>query len=142
MNVRVRPVAAHEGLVVASNLLRNNTRKPDYRGVSSVVFAVPSLASVGVTEAEAAALGRPVRVRTEETSGWYTNRRVRETAAMFKTIVDAETDEVLGAHLLGPQADETINVFATAMRQRVPAAALRQAVYAYPTGISDIPYML
>lgn len=136
------PVAAHEGLVVASNLLRGNKRKPDYRGVSSVVFAVPSLASVGVTEVEATAQGRPVRVRTEETSGWHTNRRVHEAAAMFKTIVDAETDEVLGAHLLGPQADEIINVFATAVRQRVPATALRQAIYGYPTGISDIPYML
>jgi glutathione reductase (NADPH) len=136
------PVAAHEGLVVASNLLRGNTRKPDYRGVSNVVFSVPSLASVGVTEAEANAQRRQLRIRTEETGSWYANRRVREGAAMFKTIVDAETDQVIGAHLLGPHADEVVNVFAIAMRHGLTATALRQAIYGYPTGISDIPYML
>lgn len=136
------PVAAHEGLVVASNLLRGNTRKPDYRGVSSVVFAVPSLASVGVTEAEANAEGRRVRIRREETASWYANRRVRETAAMFKTIVDADTDQVIGAHLLGPHADEVINGFAIAVRHGLTATTLRQAIYGYPTGMSDIAYML
>ena len=136
------PVAAHEGLVVGSNLLRGNNRKPEYRGVSSVVFAVPSLASVGVTEAEANAQGHRVRIRGEETASWYANRRVRETAAMFKTIVDADTDQVIGAHLLGPHADEVINGFAIAVRHGLTATTLRQSIYGYPTGMSDIAYML
>ena len=136
------PVASHEGLVVGSNLLRGNARRPDYRGVSSVVFTVPPLASVGATEAEANVLGRRIRVRTDETGSWYTNRRVREAAGIFKTIVDEETDEVLGAHVLGPHADEVINVFALAIRAGHTATALRQMVYGYPTGSSDISYML
>ena len=51
------PVAGHEGAVVASNLLRGNSKTPDYRGVPSVVFTLPPLASVGLTEDEARARG-------------------------------------------------------------------------------------
>lgn len=136
------PVAALEGLVVASNLLRGNERTPSYRGVPSVVFTVPPLASVGLTEAAAREQGLSVRVRMEETSEWYTNRRVREPAAMFKTIVEEGTDRVLGAHLLGPGAEEVVALFALAIRQGITAAELRHAVVAYPTASSDVAYML
>jgi glutathione reductase (NADPH) len=136
------PVAAHEGLVVASNLLKGNTRTPDYRGVPSVVFTVPPLASVGLTETEAREQGLDVRVEADETANWYANRRVREPAGMFKTVVDKTSDRILGAHLLGPHADEVINLFGLAIRHGITATALRHMVYGYPTGSSDIPYML
>jgi len=136
------PVAAHEGNVVAANLLHGNTRRPDYRGIPSVVFTIPPLASVGLTEAEARRQGRGVHVTSDETGSWYSNRRVREGAGMFKTIVEEGTDRVLGAHLLGPQADEVINLFAIAVRHGLTATALRHMIYAYPTHGSDVPYML
>lgn len=110
------PVAAHEGLVVASNLLHGNRKTSDYRGIPSVVFAVPPLARVGLTEAEARNRQLAVRVKSEDTGTWYSNRRVRETTGMFKTIVEEGTDRVLGAHLLGPHAEEVINLFALAIR--------------------------
>lgn len=136
------PVAAHEGLVVAANLLRGNTTKPDYRGISSVVFTAPPLASVGLTEAGARAEGLRVRVKAQETGTWHSNRRVREPAGMFKTVVDDGTDRLLGAHVFGPQADDLINVFALAIRHELTSASLRRMIYAYPTRGSDIPYML
>jgi glutathione reductase (NADPH) len=136
------PVAAHEGLVVASNLLHGNRTKPDYRGVPSVVFTVPPLARVGLTEAEARRQQLDVRVNAEATGPWFSNRRVRETAAMFKTIVEAETDRILGAHLLGPHAEEVINLFALAVRHGLTARSLKHMIYAYPTPSSDVPYML
>lgn len=136
------PVAAHEGAVVASNLLNGNKRHPDYRGLPTVVFTLPPLAGVGLTEKSAREKGLNVRVETGDTSGWYTNRRVREPVGMFKTVVNSDTDQLLGVHLLGEHADEVINLFALAVRFGIKAADLRHMIYAYPTSGSDVPYML
>src|SRR5260221_8047397 len=106
------PVAAHESLIVASNLLHGNRKRPDYHGTPSVVFTVPSLAKVGLTEAEARERGIAVRVKTEDTGGWFSNRRVNETKAMDKTIVDERTGQALGAHMLGHAREADINAFA------------------------------
>jgi glutathione reductase (NADPH) len=61
---------------------------------------------------------------------------------MFKTVVENGSDRVLGVHLLGPHADEVINLFALAMRQGLTATALKHQLFAYPSGGSDIPYRL
>lgn len=136
------PVAAHEGAIVASNLLKGNTKRPDYRGIPTVVFTLPPLARVGLTEKAAREKGFNVRVETGDTSGWYTNRRVRWPVGMFKTVVNSDTDQLLGVHLLGEHADEAINLFALAVRFGIKAADLRHMIYAYPTSGSDVPYML
>ena len=136
------PVAGYEGIIVASNLLKGNTQRPDYRGIPSVVFTVPPLAGVGLTEAEARAQQLDVRINVEDTSGWYSNRRVAETCAMFKVIVEDKADRIVGAHLLGPHAEEVINLFALAIRSGVPATELKHLLYAYPTSGSDAPYMI
>ncbi len=136
------PVAAHEGMIVASNLLQGNTKRPDYRGIPSVVFTEPPLAMVGLTEAEARQQGRDIRVKCEDTASWFANRRVQEPAAMYKTIVDTNTDHILGAHLLGPDAADVINIFALAVRHGLTASDLRHMKYAYPTSSSDISYMV
>lgn len=135
------PVAAYEGTIVASNLIHGNGKTPDYRGTPSVVFTIPPLASVGLTEAEARSQNLDVRVKMEDTADWFSNRRVREPVAMFKTIIEAGTDSVLGAHLLGPHAEELINLFALAIRHRLTATDLRHMIYAYPTSTSDVAYM-
>ncbi len=136
------PVAAHEGLVVASNLLHGNRTTPDYRGTSTVVFTVPPLARVGLTEAEAKGRQLVVRVKAEATGTWFAQRRVREATAMFKTIVEESSGRVLGAHLLGPQADEVINIFALAIRHGLVATDLSHMIYAYPTSASNVAYMV
>ena len=136
------PVATHEGLVVASNLLHGNQKRPDYRGIPSVVFTIPPLAGVGLTEAEARRHQLDVQVRAEDTSQWYSNRRVNESCAMFKTIVENGSDRILGAHLLGPHADEVINLFALAIRHGLTATDLTHQIYAYPTAGSDLSYMV
>jgi glutathione reductase (NADPH) len=135
------PVAGHQSAIIASNLLHGNNKSPDYRGVSTIVFTTPPLAAVGLTEEEANQRGLKVRVKSEDTRNWLSNRRVNETAAMYKTLVDEKTGQVLGAHLLGPHAEEVINVFALAIRNNVTASDLAHMIYAYPTSGSDIPYM-
>ncbi len=73
------PVSSHDGRVVAANLLEGNRHRPDYRGVPSVAFTLPPIASVGMHETEARAAGLKFRVKSEKTGNWYTARRVAET---------------------------------------------------------------
>ena len=136
------PVAGHQSIVVASNLLHGNHKIPDYRGVSSVVFTTPPLAAVGLTEEEAKRNGLKVRVKSEDTRTWLSNRRVLESAAMYKTITEEGTNRILGAHLLGPHAEEVINLFAIAIRNNLTASDLSHMIYAYPTSASDIAFMV
>ena len=60
----------------------------------------------------------------------------------YKTLVEEPTNRILGAHLVGPNADEVINVFSLAIRNGLTADALKSTMFAYPTGASDIGYML
>lgn len=136
------PVAGYESGIVASNLLGGDHRTPDYRGIPSVVFTIPPLARVGLTEEEARVEGLDVEVKSRDTSSWYSNRRVGEPCAMFKTLVERESDRIVGAHLLGPHAEEVINLFGLAIRQGLTATALRHQLYAYPTVGSDVPSMV
>jgi glutathione reductase (NADPH) len=136
------PVASIEGHVVASNLLKGNHRQPDYTGVPTVVFTIPTLASVGWQEEMAREQGLKIRVNHEGTSGWYSSRRVGMKYSGFKVLIEEESDRILGAHLLGPHAEEVINLFALAIGSGLRAADLRKMPYAYPSSSSDISYMV
>jgi glutathione reductase (NADPH) len=136
------PKAEHDAGVLTNNLLEGNRRTPNYEGIASAVFTIPPLAAVGLTEDAARSAGRRFRVNHQDTAGWFNTRRVGETAAGFKVLIEEETDHVLGAHLLGPRADEVINLFAVAIRLRIPARELQQVICAYPTYSSDMHYML
>jgi glutathione reductase (NADPH) len=136
------PKADHDVGVLVANLLHGNQRRPNYEGLASAVFTIPPLAAAGLGEEAARAQGRRVRVNRQETSGWFHTRRLGETVSGFKTLIEEGTDHVLGAHLLGPRADEVINLFAIAIRQRIPARELQEVIFAYPTLGSDVRFML
>ena len=136
------PVSSHDAKVVAANLLEGNHRTPNYDGVPSVVFTIPPIAAVGLTEAQARERGGKFRVRSQKASDWFTARQAAEPVYGFKVIVEEETDRVLGAHLVGPHVDETINLFALAIRHGLTAEDLKTTMFAYPTGASDVGYML
>lgn len=136
------PVSSHDAKVVAANLLNGNHRKPDYRGVPSVAFTIPPIASVGLTEAEARQQGYKFRMQTQKVPTWFTARQAAEPVYGFKVLVDESSDLVLGAHLVGPHADDVINLFALAIRHGLSAEDLKTTMFAYPTGASDIGYML
>jgi glutathione reductase (NADPH) len=136
------PVSTYEGQIVADNLLNGNYRKPNYDGMPSLVFTVPPLASVGLQERTARDLGFSPRVNHEDTSNWYSSRRVAERYSGFETLIDEPTGRILGAHLLGPDAGETINIFALAIRKRLTSADLKDVVFAYRTLGSDVKYMI
>ena len=136
------PVATMEGHVVASNLLKGNHRTPNQMGVPTVVFTLPPLSSVGLQEEAARQQGLKFTVKYEDTSGWYSSRRVGLKYSGFKTLVEEGGGRILGAHLLGAHAEEVINIFALAIRSGLNADDLKTMIYAYPTSASDISYMV
>jgi glutathione reductase (NADPH) len=139
---KLTPVAGYHGRVVAANLLEGNHVRTDHAVVPSVAFTIPAIAAVGLHEATARERGLRFATRHENTGSWYSSRRIGEEAAGFKVLVEEGSGRLLGAHLLGPNAEEVINVFATAMRARIPAPELKDLLFAYPTSASDIHYMV
>jgi glutathione reductase (NADPH) len=136
------PVAVYEGQIVAANLLQGNHRKPDFLGIPSAVYTVPPLTSVGLHEEAARKQGLRFQKNQANTASWYSSRRVGEEYSGFKVLVEEVTGRILGAHLLGPEAEELINIFALAIRMGMPAAHLKEMIFAYPTHASDVQYML
>jgi glutathione reductase (NADPH) len=136
------PVASYDGIVVAANLLNGNHQKPNYLGIPTVVFTIPPLAAVGLSESEAHKQALKFRVKKGMTSNSYSSRRVAEKYSGFKTLVEEGTDQILGAHILGSGAEEIINLFGLAMRSGLRSTDLKHMLFAYPTRGSDIPHML
>ena len=136
------PVSSHDAKVVVTNLLEGNRQRPNYLGVPSVAFTIPPIAAVGMSEEEARRRGLKFRMQSQKASDWYTARRVAEPTYGFKVLVEEPSERILGAHLVGPHVDEVINVFALAIRNGLTAEHLKTTMFAYPTGASDIGYML
>ncbi len=142
MGPPLTPVSSHDAKVVVANLLEGNHRKPDYRGVPSVAFTIPPIASVGLSAHEAQNKGIKFRMNSKQVPEWFTARQAAEPVYGFKVLVEEETDRILGAHLVGPHVDEVINLFALAIRHQLTAEDLKTTMFAYPTGASDIGYMV
>lgn len=136
------PIASLDAEVAAANMLQGNHSKPDYLGVASVCFTEPPIASVGLSEEQARENGLKFQVHCKNAADWYTARRVAQTTYGFKVLVEEGSNSILGAHLIGPQADEVINIFALAIRKGLTAQDLKTTLFAYPTGASDIGSML
>ena len=136
------PVASYEGLIVAANLLKGDHQRPNYLGTPSVVFTIPPLAAVGLSERGARERNLKFRVKTEMTPTWYSSRRVAETYSGYKVLVEEDTDRILGAHILGSEAGEVINLFAIAIRSGMRATDLQHILFAFPTSGSNITRML
>lgn len=136
------PVSSHDAKVVAANLIDGNHAKPDYRGVPSIAFTIPRIARVGMGEEEARGSGLRYRVKCERASTWFTARQVAEPVYGYKTITEEGSGRILGAHLVGPHADEVINLFGLAIRIGLTADDLKSTIFGYPTGASDIGSML
>jgi glutathione reductase (NADPH) len=132
------PVAHRDGMAAAENMLRGNTIAPDYAAVPSAVFAHPVLASVGLGEESAARQGLSVTVHKADTRDWFTSHRLGIPRSGYVVLTDGPDGRVLGAHLLGHNADEVFNIFALAMRHGLSLADLHETDWAYPTAIHEI----
>ncbi|HTQ57689.1 MAG TPA: NAD(P)/FAD-dependent oxidoreductase [Bryobacteraceae bacterium] len=136
------PVAGYHGRIVSANLLQGDHRTPDYAGMASTVFTIPPLATVGLQEEAARRAGLKFSVHHGDSGNWYSSRRVNEPCAGYKVLLEEGTGRILGAHLLGDQAAEHINLFALAVRFGLRSSDLKDILFAYPTHASDTQYML
>lgn len=136
------PVAGMETNIASKNMLWGNLAKPDYRVMPSVVFTVPKIASVGLTEEQAHEMGPEFFVHTFDLSGWYTYKRTGEKYAMAKIVIDKKENHVVGAHFVSSEADVLVNHFAAAIASHTDVREFKKILYAYPTTASDIAYML
>ncbi|MEU5729900.1 MULTISPECIES: FAD-dependent oxidoreductase [Streptomyces] len=130
-------VSLDDSRIVLDQLLGEGKRSTDDRvAIPHTVFITPPLATVGLTEKQARAAGHQVRIASQPVAEIVAMPRayiVEDTRGMMKFVLDAETDEILGAALLSVDAQEIINTVALAMRHGIRAAELRNAVYTHPT---------
>ena len=136
------PIATMEAHIAAHNIIKGNEKKSDYKGIPTVVFTMPPLASVGLTEKQARDKGYSYRVVSKETSNWYTSKRLNIKNTGFKVVIDNKDNKLLGAHICGPHSEEVINLFAQAIVKGLTPQDIRTIAYAYPTASSDIAYMV
>jgi len=133
------PVAGAQGEVVAAGILGKPAEFDDST-TPSVAFSDPPIARVGI-DAAAADCDPSLEVRTVDTSTWFTQWRVGNTAAGARLVLDRDTGAIKGAHILGIEAEEVINVFALAIRFGITIADLRSMTWTYPTVSYDINYL-
>lgn len=139
------PVGAYEGRVVAANLLEGNHTKVAYSPIPTIpsaVFTVPTLAAVGLQETQAREQGIEFDRHFDNTRSWYASRRTAEACSAYKVLVEKGSGRILGAHLLGSNAEELINLFTMAMRSSMNAKDIKKIIFAYPTYASDMGYMV
>ncbi len=141
--LNLTPVSAYEARIAAKNLLAGKDEHAvDYPPIPSAVFTLPPVATVGLSEAQAREQGLDFDVHSQTTEGWYSSMRVGAKHSGFKTLVEKGTGKVLGVHLIGPGAEEQINLFAMAMASGLTADQIKARIFAYPSYASDIGSMV
>jgi glutathione reductase (NADPH) len=137
------PVSANEGRIAGKNLLAGkDERAIHYPPIPSVVFTLPPVASVGLSEEAAREQGLDFDAHFEKTSQWYSSLRVGARYSAYKVLVEKGTGNILGAHLIGPGAEEQINLLAMAMGAGLTANKLKGIIFAYPSYASDLGSMV
>jgi pyruvate/2-oxoglutarate dehydrogenase complex dihydrolipoamide dehydrogenase (E3) component len=119
--------------ILKANLLDGGQRTTRDRMVPFAVFMDPQLGRVGMTETEAKKSGRKIRVARMPMTSVARALEVDETRGLMKVIVDAETEEILGATVLGLEGGEVMSVLQMAMMGHLKWSALHDAVLAHPT---------
>jgi glutathione reductase (NADPH) len=136
------PTAYLHGRIAAQNIINGNKVEVNHTGIPRVAFTFPPLGAVGLGEAEAKEKGLEFKTVFQNTSGWLSSKGIGLEQSWAKILIEKKTGLILGAHLLANHAEEMINVFGLAMRLGLKASDLKEVVWAYPTSISDIAYLL
>jgi pyruvate/2-oxoglutarate dehydrogenase complex dihydrolipoamide dehydrogenase (E3) component len=119
--------------IIRANLIEKKSTSTKGRIVPYTVFIDPQLGRVGLTENEARAQGRKIRVAKLPMSHVARALEVDETRGFMKAIVDADTNQILGVAILGLEGGEIMSTLEVAMMGRLPYTALRDGVFAHPT---------
>ena len=124
---------AEEEGVVAAEVIAGQAVHMHYKSIPSVVYTWPEIASVGLTEQEVKAAGRDYRVGKFPYSANGRARSMGETSGFVKFVADARTDELLGGHIIGPNASELIAEVVLGFEYRATSEDIGITVHAHPT---------
>jgi pyruvate/2-oxoglutarate dehydrogenase complex dihydrolipoamide dehydrogenase (E3) component len=128
--------------IVAANLLDNDPRRVSDRIHTYALYIDPALGRAGMTEAEVRRRGRPALVGKRPMEKVTRAVLKSETHGFMKVLIDAETREILGAAILGPEGDEVIHSILDVMYCRKPYTVIQRAMHIHPTVSELIPTML
>jgi pyruvate/2-oxoglutarate dehydrogenase complex dihydrolipoamide dehydrogenase (E3) component len=128
--------------IVAANLLDGEHRKVSDRVPAYALYIDPPLGRAGMSEAEARTSGRQVLVARMPMSRVSRARERSETRGFMRALVDAKTKRLLGASLLGINADEVIHLFIDVMTAQAPYTVITRAMHIHPTVAELIPTLL
>ncbi len=125
-------IAYDDFRIVRDNLLRGGSRSTDDRLVSYVAYIDPQFARVGMSESEAREAGRDIRIARMPMENVARALETDEPRGVMKAVVDAGSDRILGAAILGVEGGEIMSIIQTAMMAGLPYQTLRDAPYAHP----------
>lgn len=127
---------------IVLDVLNGGNRAISKREVIYGLFTDPPLGRVGMTEKEALKADHNVLKATRPMSKISRAKEMGETKGFAKLLVDADSDLILGASILGPGGDEIINMFATIMHSQIPCREYRKVVLVHPTVSELMPWVL
>ncbi len=136
--INLTPVAIREGHAFADTVFGNKPWTVDHSLVATAVFSEPEIGTVGCTEEAARAAGRPVDIYKTSFRPLKATLSGRETRSFMKLIVDGETDQVLGVHIMGEAAGEMIQLAAVAMGLKATKADFDRTIAVHPTAAEEL----
>ena len=125
--------ASHEGVIAAEHIAGKHPHALDVRNIPGCTYSHPQVASVGLTEKKAKEAGYEVRVGRFPFIGNGKAIALGEADGMVKTVFDAKTGELLGAHMVGAEVTELIQGYAVAKTMETTEQELMQTVFPHPT---------
>ncbi|NUN59657.1 MAG: dihydrolipoyl dehydrogenase [Burkholderiaceae bacterium] len=125
--------ASHEGIAAVEHIAGLRKGVQHHAPIPSCVYSYPQSAAVGLTEAQARHSGTPVRVGKFPLEGNGKAIAIDEAAGFIKTVFNAATGELLGAHLVGPEATELVHGYTLAATLEATEAELMETIFPHPT---------
>lgn len=126
-------ISYDDHLVIYDNLIESENRSIDGRIVPYALFTDPELGRVGMTEQQAVDAGYTIKVGRIPMSRVARAIERDETAGLMKVVIDAETDRILGAAILGTEGGELVQILMALMMADAPWTLLRRSIYIHPT---------
>ena len=139
--VNLTPVAIREGQALADHLFGGSSRAVDHSLVASAVFTTPEIGAVGLTQSQAQNLFKVVDVYKSTFRPMKATLSGREERTTMKLVVDGASDRLLGAHILGHDAGEMIQLLAVAMTMGATKADLDATMAVHPTAAEELVTM-
>jgi len=139
--VQLTPVAIQEGRAVSEALFNNNPTTVDYANIATAVFSTPPVGTVGLTEAQAREQGFAVDIYDSRFRPLVHTLSHREERTYIKLVVDAASDRVLGAHMMGMDAPEVIQGVAIALKCNATKAQFDATMGIHPSAAEEFVTM-